>query len=69
MGCVRSLFVPCLRKRPVPGLSGTGLLSAVLMPFKFLHALGFEMAGKGLWVVGVLQGDLFGHDAILYGLE
>lgn len=69
MGCVRSLFVPCLRKGPVPGLSGTGLLSTVLMPFKFLHALGFEMAGKGLWVVGVLQGDIFGHDAILYGLE
>lgn len=69
MGCVRSLFVPCLRKEPVPGLSGTGLLSTVLMPFKFLHALGFETAGKGLWVVGVLQGDIFGHDTILYGLE
>lgn len=69
MGCVRSLFAPRLRKRARPRVSGTGLLSAALMPFKFLHALGFEMAGKGLWVVGVLQGDIFGHDAILYGLE
>lgn len=62
-------YFAVLKKQARPRVIGDGPVTCGSGAFNFLHALGFETAGKGLWVVGMLQGDIFSHDAVLYGLE
>lgn len=62
-------FCVVLRKKDRPRVIGDGPVVCGSGAFNFLHDLGFETAGKGPWVVGMLQGDIFSYDAILYGLE
>lgn len=58
MGLCPVLFCVVLKKKAWPRVIGDGPVVCGSGAFNFLHALGFETAGKGLWVIGVLQGDI-----------